>query len=130
MKLKGTFYNDVTHINPYFPLFSISTPSSDTSGLSGRKKRRVDAEDEEEKAIGLSVLVSFNNATELVCLFSNTVRIQKTNFLIIRPPPGLLPVLGPLERYITPTLDSALLISSRAGADLGRASDRLESDAS
>ena len=32
----------------------------------------------------------------------------------------LLPVLGPLERYMTPTLDTALLSSSRAGADLGR----------
>ena len=38
-------------------------------------------------------------------------------------------MLGPLERYVTPTLDAALLISSRAGADLGRMSDRLESDA-
>ena len=28
----------------------------------------------------------------------------------IRPPPGLLPVLGPLTRYMTPTLDAALLI--------------------
>ena len=32
-------------------------------------------------------------------------------------------VLGPLERYITPTLDAALLSSSRAGADLGRTLD-------
>ena len=48
-------------------------------------------------------------------------------FLSIRPPPGLLPVLGPLERYMTPTLDSALLISSRVGADLGQTSDRLKS---
>ena len=48
------------------------------------------------------------------------------DFFCIRPL-GLLPVLGPLERYMTPTLDSALLISSRAGADLGRTSDRLES---
>ena len=39
-------------------------------------------------------------------------------FFSIRPPPGLLPVLGPLERYMTPTLDSALPTSSRAGADL------------
>ena len=48
----------------------------------------------------------------------------------IRPPPGLLPVLGPLTRYMTPTLDAALLMcgspergratSSRAGADLGQ----------
>ena len=30
-------------------------------------------------------------------------------FFCIRPLPGLLPVLGPLERYITPILDSALL---------------------
>ena len=29
-------------------------------------------------------------------------------------------MLGPLERYMTPTLDAALLISSMAGADLGR----------
>ena len=30
---------------------------------------------------------------------------------------------------MTPTLDTALLISSRAGADSGQMSDRLESDA-
>ena len=29
-------------------------------------------------------------------------------------------MLGPLERYMTPTLDAALLSSSRADADLGR----------
>ena len=29
-------------------------------------------------------------------------------FFIIRPPPELLPVLGPLEWYMTPTLDSIL----------------------
>ena len=46
----------------------------------------------------------------------------------IHPPLGLLPVLGLLERYMTPTLDMALLNSSRAGADLGRMSD-VESDA-
>ena len=33
----------------------------------------------------------------------------------IRPAPGLLPVLGQCERYMTPTLDAALLISSRGG---------------
>ena len=38
-------------------------------------------------------------------------------------------MLGPLERYMTPTLDAALLSSSRAGADLGRMSD-IESDVS
>ena len=48
-------------------------------------------------------------------------------FLSIPPPPGLLPVLGPLERYMTPTLDTALLCSSRAGSDLGRTSDWLRS---
>ena len=31
---------------------------------------------------------------------------------------------------MTPALDAALIISSSAGADLGRRSDRLESDAS
>ena len=36
-------------------------------------------------------------------------------------------MLGPRERYMTPTLDSALLCSSREGADLGRASDGLRS---
>ena len=41
-------------------------------------------------------------------------------FFCIRSSPGLLPVLGPLERYMTPTLDAALLSSSREGADLGR----------
>ena len=54
-------------------------------------------------------------------------------FFSIRPPRGLLPVLALLTRYMTPTLDAALLIcgspelgratSSRAGADLGRTSD-------
>ena len=34
-------------------------------------------------------------------------------FFCIHPPPGLLPVLGQLERYMTPTLNAALLISSR-----------------
>ena len=42
------------------------------------------------------------------------------SFFSIRPPPGLLPLLGPLERYVMPTIDAALLISSRAGADLGQ----------
>ena len=44
-------------------------------------------------------------------------------FFSIRPPLGLLPVLGPLEWYLMPTLDAALLISSRVGADLGGMSD-------
>ena len=37
-------------------------------------------------------------------------------------------MLGPLERYVTPSLDASLLISS-TGADLGQMSDRLKSDA-
>ena len=51
---------------------------------------------------------------------------SKRLFLIIRPPPELLPVLVLLEQYMTPTLDAALLCSSRAGSDLGRKSDRFE----
>ena len=47
-------------------------------------------------------------------------------FFSIRPSPGLL-VLGLLERYMTTTLDAALLNGSRAGVDLGRTLD-VESD--
>ena len=47
-------------------------------------------------------------------------------FFCFRPPPELLPVLGPLEWYMTPTLDASLLCSSRAVSDLGRTSDRFE----
>ena len=43
-------------------------------------------------------------------------------FFSIALPLGLLPVLGPLEQYMTPTLDTALLSSSRVGTDLGRTS--------
>ena len=50
-------------------------------------------------------------------------RFNNTFFFNICPSPGLLPVLGPLERYMTPTLDATLLISSWAGADLGRTLD-------
>ena len=50
-------------------------------------------------------------------------KLKETIFFCIRPPLGLLPVLGPLERYMIPTLDTALLSSSRAGTDLGRTSD-------
>ena len=41
----------------------------------------------------------------------------------VHPPQELIPVLGPLERCVTPTLDAALLCSSRAGSDLGCMSD-------
>ena len=54
---------------------------------------------------------------------------QGLDFLLLffmRPPPELLPVLGPLERYMTPTLDAALLYSSRAGSDLGQTLDRFK----
>ena len=44
-------------------------------------------------------------------------------FFGICPPPGLLTVLGPCEGYMTPTLDAALLVSSRAGIDPGLSSD-------
>ena len=55
-----------------------------------------------------------------------TLVVGQGNFFCICPPPELLPVLGPLERYRTPTLDTALLCSSRAGSDLGQRSDRFE----
>ena len=47
-----------------------------------------------------------------------------SNFFVgISPPPELLPVLGPLEGYVTPTLDTALLCSSKVGSGLGRMLD-------
>ena len=52
---------------------------------------------------------------------------SKLLFYSIRPPPGLLSVLGTLEWYMTPTLDAVLLCSSRAGSDLGRMLDWLRS---
>ena len=48
---------------------------------------------------------------------NKSVKDQKQSlktFFCIRPSPGLLPVLGPLEWYMTPTLDTTLLISSKA----------------
>ena len=62
---------------------------------------------------------------KLLLIFVFMCVIAVDGFFSIRPPPGLLPVLGPLERYMTPTLDAALLISSKAGADLGQTSDRI-----
>ena len=52
------------------------------------------------------------------------VQVTKQGFLSICPPPELLPVLGLLEQYMTPTLDAAVQCSSRAGSDLGRKLDR------
>ena len=49
-----------------------------------------------------------------------------TPFFCIHPPPELLPVLGPLERYMMPTFDAALLYSYREGSDLGQMLDRFE----
>ena len=56
--------------------------------------------------------------------FADTLYLwdEKLIFFCFRGPPGLLSVLGPLERYVMPSLDAALLINSRAGADLGRMS--------
>ena len=39
----------------------------------------------------------------------NVEQWMSQGFFCICPPPGLLPVLGPCERYMTPTLDAALL---------------------
>ena len=44
-------------------------------------------------------------------------------FIFIYLPRIILHVLGPCERYMTPTLDATLLISSRVGTDLGLSSD-------
>ena len=64
----------------------------------------------------------------IIPLWSNNslILVNWDPFFSICPPPKLLPVMGPLERYITQTLDVALLCSSRAGSDLGQTSDRFE----
>ena len=49
-------------------------------------------------------------------LKDKALKQAQTGLFCIGPPLGLFPMLGPLERYKTYTLDSALLISSRAGA--------------
>ena len=59
-----------------------------------------------------------NESTQpILCLNLNIRGIFLFSF---RPPPGLLPVLGSLKRYMTPTPDTALLIGSGVGADLGQ----------
>ena len=68
-----------------------------------------------------------NSANRFNCLISIVHILFVVTFFSIRPPPELLPVLGPLERYMTPALYAALLCSSRAGSDLGRKSDGLRS---
>ena len=62
-----------------------------------------------------------NHILDLEQKFQNFLSFLNYRFFlnIIRPPPELLPVLGPLERYVTTTLDTALLCSSRAGSHLG-----------
>ena len=69
---------------------------------------------------------SFPIRKQQLCL-ANFIEPQKMVLFFgffwgICPRPGLLPVLGPCERYMTPTLDVALLISSRAGTDPGLSS--------
>ena len=49
----------------------------------------------------------------------DTLKHLSSFFSSIRLPLEFLPVLGPLERYMMPTLDTALLCSSRASSDLG-----------
>ena len=71
---------------------------------------------------GCKPVLSFSNASqpELIC---HSIII----FFCICPSPELLSVLGPLERDMMPTLDAALLCSSRVGSDLGCKSDWLRS---
>ena len=45
--------------------------------------------------------------------YSTAIQVTIQFFFSIRPLPELLPVLGPLERHMTPTLDAALVCSSR-----------------
>ena len=46
-------------------------------------------------------------------VWSHCFRLFKGFFVCVHPPLELLPLLGPLEQYVTPTLDAALLCSSR-----------------
>ena len=66
-------------------------------------------------------------STEKLVSLCLSLKVFIASFFCIRPPPELLPVLGLLDRYMTPTLDAALLCSSRASSDLGRKSDCLRS---
>ena len=51
----------------------------------------------------------------------SSLKLRKADRFFLYPPSsGIAPMLGPLERYMTPTLDTALLYSSRMGSDLGR----------
>ena len=54
------------------------------------------------------------NIPTVLLMFFNKFARNSVLFFSIRPPPELLLVLGLLERYMTPTLDVALLCSSRA----------------
>ena len=76
------------------------------------------------KRDGTQKLVEIHNMLTLYfCVSNSWKKIYIFFSIIIHPSPGLLPTLGPLERYMTHTLDAALLSSSRAGADLGRTLD-------
>ena len=74
-------------------------------------------------------LIHFECWRRLTILYTNiniTWKIRNTYFFCIHPPPELLPVSRLLEQYMMPTLDAALLYSSRAGSDQGRTLDRFE----
>ena len=45
---------------------------------------------------------------KLYALTNQATKAEFKLFFCICPPPGFLPVFGPLERYMTPTLDAAL----------------------
>ena len=74
-------------------------------------------------------MIMKNTPIKLLLFTKDLPRINPVRgFFCIRPPPGLLRV-GTAGTVQTPTLDLALLSSSRAGADLGRPLD-VEYDAS
>ena len=62
-----------------------------------------------------SFKISLNKVLNKVMEHVSNSQGRNLVFFIIRPPPELLPVLGPLERYMPPTLNAALLCCSRAG---------------
>ena len=65
------------------------------------------------KILNLYIMLSCTHlyhSFRYLCHLQNHFKFFYYFFLIIRPPQGLLPVLGPLTRYMTPTLDAALLI--------------------
>ena len=77
--------------------------------------------------LSLQVYVLSNSFFFLTFVFFFSLLSVFLCFFSIFPPLELLPVLGLLEGYMTPTLDAALLSSSRAGSELGSKSDWLRS---